>query len=1180
MIAGGGPSLGAASPATSPVGGPPSLPPGTTVQGPASATSPLHVLISLQPADPAGLVAMATGVSTPGSPEYRHYLTTPQFAARFGASASTVGAVESGLAGLGLAGGTLSANRLSIAYSTTAAAASAAFAVPIQDAVLPGGRHAYVNAGAPRVPVGIAPWIQAIDGLDDLPAAAPDYILPTQPALPTAPAAAPAASGPVACSQASGAASTAGAYVPAQLASAYGMSSLYTNGHLGAGQSIAIFELSTYNSADVTNYKNCFGVSTSVRNIAVNGGTTDSSGDVEVELDIEEVIGFAPQANILVYEGQNSDVGILNTFTQIANDDTAQVATTSWTSCEPATGSQLMQAESTVFAQMVTQGQTVFAASGDQGSNGCFGTDSLAPNVAVDDPASQPDVTGVGGTSMTSPGTPPTEVVWNDGSGAGGGGLSTQWPQPSWQVGPGVTNTFSSGKNEREVPDVSASADPSHGYIIYYTGANINGSTGWLAIGGTSAAAPLWASVIVLANQTCASSLGFLNPSLYAFGQTSGSFNDITSGNNEFMNNSTDYPATAHYDLATGLGTPIVTSGSGGGLIQDWCPGPVFTADSPPATATVGTPYSYTFAASGTPAPTYSIGSGALPPGLSLNATSGLLSGTPAAGGVYSFTVVATGSAPTSTPTLTITVSQAPSFTNDSPPTTAANGVAYSYTFTAAGYPPPSYAVSSGSLPAGLTLDPASGLLSGTPTSTQTVTSSFTVSASNGVGSPATSPTLSITVSPPQPPAFTADSPTTPATVGKPYAYTFTGSGNPAPAFSLASGSLPPGLMLASSGTLSGTPTAAGTYTFTVAAANGAGTVSSPSLSILVNTAPVFTADSPPGGTVGVAYSYTFAAGGNPAPTFSVSSGSLPPGLSLNGSSGVLSGTPTAAGSYTFTVSASNGIGNPAVTPPITLAVNRAPAFTADSPPGGSAGQEYAYVFTATGSPAPTFAVASGGLPPGLALVPGSGLLAGIPTAVGTYVFSVSASNGVGTPAVTPALAVTIAGSARTGKGYWEVASDGGLFSYGDAQFFGSAGSLTLNRPIVGLAATPDGKGYWEVASDGGLFSYGNATFYGSMGGKPINKPIVAMVATPDGKGYWEVASDGGLFAFGDAHFFGSTGGMHINQPIVGMVATPDGQGYWEVASDGGLFSYGDAHFFGSTGGMHINKPIVGMAGA
>jgi hypothetical protein len=178
------------------------------------------------------------------------------------------------------------------------------------------------------------------------------------------------------------------------------------------------------------------------------------------------------------------------------------------------------------------------------------------------------------------------------------------------------------------------------------------------------------------------------------------------------------------------------------------------------------------------------------------------------------------------------------------------------------------------------------------------------------------------------------------------------------------------------------------------------------------------------------------------------------------------------------------------------------------------------------------------------------------------------------------ALNKPIVGIASTpdGQGYWEVASDGGIFSFGDATFYGSTGNLSLNSPVVGIASTPDGKGYWLVASDGGVFAFGDAAFLGSEGGQTLNKPIVGIASTPDGQGYWEVASDGGIFAFGDAAFFGSTGNLSLNKPIVGIASTPDGAGYWLVASDGGVFNFGDADFFGSEGGQPLNKPIVGIA--
>ncbi|MGD0748262.1 MAG: IPT/TIG domain-containing protein [Acidimicrobiales bacterium] len=164
------------------------------------------------------------------------------------------------------------------------------------------------------------------------------------------------------------------------------------------------------------------------------------------------------------------------------------------------------------------------------------------------------------------------------------------------------------------------------------------------------------------------------------------------------------------------------------------------------------------------------------------------------------------------------------------------------------------------------------------------------------------------------------------------------------------------------------------------------------------------------------------------------------------------------------------------------------------------------------------------------------------------------------------------------GQGYWLVGADGGIFNFGDAGFFGSMGGTHLNEPIVGMAPTPDGQGYWLVAADGGIFTLGDAGFFGSMGGTHLNEPIVGMAATPDGRGYWLVAADGGIFDFGDAGFFGSMGGTHLDEPIVGMAPTPDDQGYWLVGADGGIFDFGDAGFFGSMGGTHLNEPIVGLA--
>lgn len=177
------------------------------------------------------------------------------------------------------------------------------------------------------------------------------------------------------------------------------------------------------------------------------------------------------------------------------------------------------------------------------------------------------------------------------------------------------------------------------------------------------------------------------------------------------------------------------------------------------------------------------------------------------------------------------------------------------------------------------------------------------------------------------------------------------------------------------------------------------------------------------------------------------------------------------------------------------------------------------------------------------------------------------------------------------GNGYWvyEVGqSDLGMVSdFGDADFFGDTttfvqahGGAGLNGSAVGMAATPTGQGYWEVRSDGGVFSFGDAKFYGSTGALHLARPIIGITATASGKGYWLYAADGGVFAFGDAVFAGSTGGLRLNAPIVGMARNPAGTGYWLAAADGGVFSFGGAPYLGSLAqlGVQLHRPIFAIA--
>jgi hypothetical protein len=157
--------------------------------------------------------------------------------------------------------------------------------------------------------------------------------------------------------------------------------------------------------------------------------------------------------------------------------------------------------------------------------------------------------------------------------------------------------------------------------------------------------------------------------------------------------------------------------------------------------------------------------------------------------------------------------------------------------------------------------------------------------------------------------------------------------------------------------------------------------------------------------------------------------------------------------------------------------------------------------------------------------------------------------------------------AAASAPGYWLLGADGGVFSFGDAGFYGSTGAIRLNRPAVAMAAARDGKGYWFAATDGGVFTFGSASFFGSTGAMTLHQPIVGMAATPTGQGYWLVARDGGIFAFGDAGFLGSTGAGAVPSPVTDLAITPTGNGYWLLAEDGGIFAFGDASYRGSPAG-------------
>ena len=299
----------------------------------------------------------------------------------------------------------------------------------------------------------------------------------------------------------------------------------------------------------------------------------------------------------------------------------------------------------------------------------------------------------------------------------------------------------------------------------------------------------------------------------------------------------------------------------------------------------------------------------------------------------------------------------------------------------------------------------------------------------------------------------------------------------------------------------------------------------------------------------------------------------------------------TSAGSYsvTLTITDDENISASAirVVTVAPLSTPTAPVLYRMTPPlTASPGKAYGYTFAATGFPDPTYSLA--GAPNWLTMASDTGAVSGTPPSGTTsFSYSVVATDGVGSPATAGPFKVavkTTGGGPGTGHGYWLVGADGGIFSFGSAGFFGSTGSFTLQRPVVGISPTGDRKGYWLVASDGGIFAFGDSGYFGSLpglgfspagspGAHPLAAPIVAMVPSADGAGYFMVASDGGIFAFGHARFAGSCPGIGgCAGPAVAVMPDATGNGYWLVTATGNVYGFGDAHYLGAP---HRSVPVT-----
>jgi subtilase family serine protease len=522
--------------------------------------------VTLSPRDEKGLTSYIADLSNTASPDFHHYLTPLEFANDYGASASSVAAVREYFDGFGLHVGDLSKARLVLHVRGTTGQIAHAFSASVETVRRANGVLAAQLATKGTVPAPVARHIAGVAGLSTVVQPSTDLVRAHESSHVALPSTCPDDGGETGTSPNSN-----GGYTPFQFAQLYGFAAEWADDNTGVGETIAVYELSAYDPGDLATFLNCYGLSPTITPVSVDGGPTGGYDD-EPTLDVEEAAAMAPGATIDIYQGPNNSTGPIDTYQQIADDDTANVVSTSWGTCESDPSGD-PSAEQPIFEQMAAQGQTIVSAAGDAGSSDCNGITNNDP--AVDDPASQPYVTGVGGLSVNNI-APLNETVWNTpvssgNPGAGGGGVSILWSRPTWQVAPGIA----ASATMRMVPDLSTDADPDSGFVQYFTGSgqgacHQNCEAGWNSVGGTSIGSPMVSAMVAVATQACGTGrLGFINPSLYAMASTG--FNDVTTGSNDLYNVG-EYSAGVGYDMASGLGSP-----DGAAFFAGLCP-PAFDA--------------------------------------------------------------------------------------------------------------------------------------------------------------------------------------------------------------------------------------------------------------------------------------------------------------------------------------------------------------------------------------------------------------------------------------------------------------------------------------------------------------------------------------------------------------------------------------------------------------------------
>jgi len=490
----------------------------------------MQISIGLPVRNPSALSNLLQQISDPSSPNFRHYLTSAQFAGAFGATEKDYQAVIDFAEAHKLKVTQKHANRLVLSVRGKAADVEKAFNVTLRNYQHPReNRTFFAPDTEPVVETGTP--ILHVSGLDNY--SVPQPML-RKPKPLTAQAVPSAGSGPV------------GTYQGADFRKAYVPGTALT----GAGQNVGLVQFDGFFATDIAAYESRIGLTGNLPNIVVvpvDGGVpVPGPGVVEVSLDIEMVLSMAPQVgNIYVYEAPNPSPWV-DILSKMADDNNAKQLSSSWGG-----GSPDPVAEQ-IFQQMAVQGQSFFQASGD----------SDAYTSLIPFPSDSPHITVVGGTDLTTGGNSSyiSERVWNDdpiGGFGSSGGFSTFYSIPSWQTNINMAARGGSS-TKRNIPDVALTATN----VLVLFDAGQQG-----VAEGTSCAAPLWAGYMALANQQAALNsappFGFINPAIYSIARSvnyNSSFHDITVGNNEWSGSPSAFTATFNYDLATGLGTPNGTN--------------------------------------------------------------------------------------------------------------------------------------------------------------------------------------------------------------------------------------------------------------------------------------------------------------------------------------------------------------------------------------------------------------------------------------------------------------------------------------------------------------------------------------------------------------------------------------------------------------------------------------------